>query len=154
MALRRLCALVALLLVSVACSSGTAAKPDPVERAASTTTTLSEDACDGTTIEFNECVQRVRTKVEREEERTFARLIRVVHQPDPQLGSKTNVRAQLRASERTFRAYREQTCAAVFTAHSEGTWRDGQFLNCRLALTRQRTALLREIIEGKGMSAT
>lgn len=155
--------LLLLVLALAACSSSARrASPPTSTRAPTTPATVPvasassdrpEDRCDGTTYDLERCLSRVFSDVDRERTRLSARVIATSHQPDPSFGKVPNLKKQLQRSEEAFVTYRKRTCDAVLTASIEGSWRGIETLNCNIKLTRERIALLQEILDGKGVSS-
>jgi uncharacterized protein YecT (DUF1311 family) len=97
---------------------------------------------------------RVLSEVNREHSRLSARLIATPRQPDPSNfsgGHVPSLKEKWQRSDTAFATYRHEMCDAVYVMSIEGTWRNLQELNCEVKVTRERIALLREILEWKGV---
>lgn len=86
------------------------------------------------TVEINECRAIELSSAEDKMERYFqASLQRLADNKD------NETITDLKSSQISWKAYRENYCDAVYSRWREGTVRDAMNLRCRLRLTRQRT---------------
>jgi uncharacterized protein YecT (DUF1311 family) len=139
--------IVLIALVLAGCSSE-ASKPTarPVRA------TLPENRCDGDTPEIGACLGRVYSELDRERARLEGRVVAAAVQYEVSDPSTylPNLKAEWRVSATAFAAYREKACDAVNLARMPGTWAGIEAISCLIRLTRERMALLRIALEGKG----
>jgi uncharacterized protein YecT (DUF1311 family) len=157
--------LVSAMLALASCSSGSRSSSATAPRntapatstvsAASNASARPEDRCTSpNTIALERCLTRVFAEVDRERVRLSASLIAASQQPDPSYfagGAVPDLKKEWHQSETAFVGYRDRTCHAVYIASMQGTERGIQRLSCEIRLTRERGALLRDALGGKGV---
>jgi uncharacterized protein YecT (DUF1311 family) len=123
--------LLALFLVSAAASAH-AQKRDPC-------------ASPNTTIEINECAQKVLKRKDGELNRAYQRLLESLSPTMPGDGTDYEaVRKQLAEAQRAWIKFRDSDCGAKYTFWEQGSIRGAMYLSCLIERTEKRTAELRK----------
>ena len=140
-----------ILLIALVLAGCSADTPKTSTQARPVRAIVPENRCDGNTPTFGACLGRVYVDLDKQRARLSERVVAAAVQPDvvPSV-ALPNLKNEWRQSERAFVTYRDQTCSAVNIARIPGTWAGIEATNCAIRLTRERMALLRIALDGKG----
>jgi uncharacterized protein YecT (DUF1311 family) len=122
-------------LVLAAASSVNAQKPDPC-------------ASSGTTIEINECAQKVLRQKDGELNEAYQALLKSLS--PSRSGDSTDyasVKKELAEAQRAWVKFRDSDCGAKYKFWEQGSIRGAMYLSCLTERTEQRTAELRKWAE-------